>query len=150
MRSRQIHRPARGERRGQRGGVRRLHRDQPHVGAHRLEIGGDPGGEPAAADGHEQRVERTGLLGEQLHRHRALAGDHQRVVEGVDQTGAAARGQGLAMRRRLVVAVAVEDQLGAKGAHRLDLDRRRGHRHHDRGLDPEVAGGERHALGVVA
>jgi hypothetical protein len=36
-----------------------------------------PASQAAAADRDEHRVERPGVLAQQLHRHRALARDHQ-------------------------------------------------------------------------
>ena len=54
-------------------------------GPHRLDVGGHARDQPAAADGHEHRVDRALVLAQDLHRDRALAGDHVGVVEGVHE-----------------------------------------------------------------
>ncbi len=56
----------------------------------------------------------------------------------------------VASRLRVRVAVAVEHDLRAEIAHRLDLDLGRGLRHDDEGAKPQVAGSERDALRVIA
>jgi hypothetical protein len=53
-----------------------------------LDVGGDAGDQPAAADRHEHRVERTRELAQDLHADRALAGDHVRVVVGMHEAHA--------------------------------------------------------------
>ena len=44
-----------------------------------------PASRPAAADRHDQHVGRPAELADDLHRHRALAGDGHGVVEGGDE-----------------------------------------------------------------
>ena len=56
----------------------------------------------------------------------------------------------IAVRLRLVVVVADQHHFGAQRPHRVHLDLRRGLRHHDGGLQLQLAGGVGHALGVVA
>ena len=92
----------------------------------------------------------TLALAQDLGADRALSGDDQRVVERVHQGQAALRGQGLGAGLRFRVAVAGQHHLRAQLAHGLDLDLGGGLRHDDHGADPEVAGGERDALRVVA
>ena len=143
-------RGVRGERGVHRGGVHRLDADDAHLGAQVLHVGADARGEPPAADRHEHRVERPGMLAAQLDGDGALPGDRVRRVEGMDE-GVAAR---LAERQRVpergVEVVAVQHHLAAERAHRVDLDRRRGHRHDDDGGDAERPRRERDPLGMVA
>ena len=44
--------------------------------------GADAGRQAAAADRHEDRLDRIGMLAQDLHAHRALPGDHLGVVVG--------------------------------------------------------------------
>ena len=81
---------------------------------------------------------------------RALAGDHQQIVERVDEREARFGDERVAVGLRVGIAVAVQLDLGAHAAHRVDLDLRRGLRHHDDGAQPELARGERDALRVIA
>ena len=78
--------------------------------------------QPAAAAGHQQQVERAGLL-DQLAGRRALARDHVGVVEGRDQHGIAVRLQPArdllaVLARRVVVDHARAVALGRRGAWR--------------------------------
>ena len=110
---------------------------------------GDARDQPAAADGHDDAVE-VGVVGEQLEADGALAGDDERVVEGVHER-AAVGDQLRAPDHRL-------GQVGARGARRW----RRGggcgptftngvvRGHHDRGGDAEQRGVAGDGLGVVA
>ena len=90
------------------------------------------------------------MLAQDLHRDRALAGDHVGVVERMDEGQAAL---GLELERAGVgvgVAVAVQDDLAAEGADGVDLERRRRRRHDDQRLAAEPPRRERDALRVVA
>ena len=49
-------------------------------GPHALHVGGDAGDQAAAADRHEDRVDRARVLAQDLHADRALPGDHVRIV----------------------------------------------------------------------
>ena len=70
------HALAGGDRRPHAGGVVGLDADYPHLGAQELDVGGDAGGEPAAPDRHEHRLDRVGALTQDLHADGTLAGDH--------------------------------------------------------------------------
>ena len=61
-----------------------LHADQADVRFHRLGGNGHAGDEAPAADGHDQRVD-LGRRAQHLQGQRPLAGDHQRVVIGVNE-----------------------------------------------------------------
>ena len=68
--------------------ARRADADQPRARPHRLQRERDARGEPTAADGNEHGARLGDLLGE-LEADRALAGDHELVLERVDERRAA-------------------------------------------------------------
>ena len=111
---------------------------------------GDSGGEPAAANRHEDRLDRAGMLLQDLLADRPLAGDHLGVVERVQEGQALLGLEDPRLGQGLVEGVAVEDHLGPAGPARIDLDRRRGARHHDHGPRPELGGRQGYTLRVVA
>ena len=121
------------------GGVLRLDADDAHLRVERLHVGRDAGDQPAAADRHEDRVERPGVLAQDLHADRALPGDHVRVVERVDEREPALAGQLDRVLVGVVEVVAVQHHLAAEVAHGLHLDLRRGLRHHDHRRDAAPA-----------
>ena len=88
------------------------------------------------------------MLPQDLHGDRALAGDHIRIVERVDE------GQpmlGLQLGRVVVgvrVAVACQYHLAAQSLDGIDLDLRRGRGHHDHRTRTQLAGAQRDALGL--
>ena len=102
-------------------GVDRLHADDADLGPHRLDVGGHAGDQPAAADGDEDGVDRPLVLAQDLHRHRALAGDHVGVVEGVHEGQALRLLQFQRVRVGVGVAVAVQHDLAAQRMHGVDL-----------------------------
>ncbi len=115
-----------------------------------LHEGGDAGGQPAAAHRHEDRLDRPGMLLQDLLADRPLAGDHVRVVEGMQEGQALLGLEGLRLGERLVEGVAVQDDLRAARPAGIDLDGRGGARHHDHRPGAEPGGGQRDALRVVA
>ena len=121
-----------------------------HPRHHRLQVAGHPGDEPSPADRHEDGVHPPVALPQDLLADRALAGDHQRVVERVDEREAGLGDEPVAVGLRLRVAVAGQHDLGAHRPHRLDLDLGRRLRHDDDRPQAEVAGRVRDALRVVA
>ena len=88
------------QRAGHRVGVDRLHADDLDRRAQPLHVGGDAGDQPAAADRHEDRVDRPGVLAQDLHADRALPGDHVRVVVGMHEREAARAARAAARARR--------------------------------------------------
>ena len=127
----------------------RLDADDAELRAHLAERERDPCREPAAADRHDDRPHlRPELLGE-LEPERALAGEDQRVLEGVD-VGLARLDPLLRGRRRRVEAQAGEDDLGAVALRRLELGRRRVLRHEDRCAHAVLARSPGDRLAVVA
>src|SRR5437879_3084645 len=114
-----------------------------------LRHGGAARHEPAAAHRGHEGVERGDVLKE-LERRRPLA-RHDRVVvvrryEHAPRLGRDALGE----RRAVVFHPVVEDDLGAVGAGRLDLERRRVGRHADDRARADHPRGQRDALSVVA
>ena len=109
-----------------------------------------PGDQPAAADRDEHRVDRPRALAQDLHADGALPGDHVRVVVGMHegQAALALEFHGVAVGVR--IAVAMQHHLRAARRHRVHLDLRRGHRHHDHRAAAELLRRERDALRVVA
>ena len=65
--------------------VDRLDADHARLGPKGLHVGGDAGDQAAAADGDEHGADRLVALTQDLHADRALAGDHVRVVVGMDE-----------------------------------------------------------------
>ena len=130
---RQRHAPAGLERGVHRVRVHGLHADDPRARRDALHVGGDAGDQPAAAHRDEDRVDGLRVLAQDLHADGALARDHQRIVVGVHEGEAVLARERPRVHVGLVVAVAVQLDLGAARRHRRDLDARRGDRHHDRG-----------------
>ena len=81
----ELHAPARLERAVHRVGVGRLDADDADLGAQPLHVSGDAGNEPAAADRHENRMDRLRVLAQDLHADRALARDHVGIVVGMHE-----------------------------------------------------------------
>ena len=70
----------------------------------------------------------------------ALAGDHVGVVERMDEGQALLALQRQRVRVGVGVAVAVQHHLAAERLHGVDLELRRGHRHHDHGAAAQTLG----------
>ena len=90
------------------------------------------------------------VLAQYLHRDRALARDHVRIVERMDEHEPALAREFDRVVIGLIVILAVQDDLAAEirdGAH---FDVRSRQRHHDHGIDAARARAERDALRVVA
>lgn len=109
-----------GQRGRVRGGARRLHADDPHVGAQRLDRDGDARREPAPADADDDGA-YLGALFEDLQADGALARDDVRVVEGVDEDRPGPFRVLLGGGERLVDDLAVQPDLGPVLAGRRDL-----------------------------
>jgi hypothetical protein len=142
--------PPRRQRTRHRVGVDRLHTDDPDLRAHTLDVRGDAGGELAAADRHEDRIDRTLALAQDLHGDRSLPGDDVGIVVGMHECGTAL----FLQRQRVLVGIAVrvafQDDMRAARLARGDLDRRRRHRHDDGGLQPRRCAASARALRVIA
>ena len=131
-------------------GFVRFDADDPDVRAQRLDVAGDAGDEAAAADRDEDRGDVAQLVAQDLVGDRSLPGDDERIVEGMHEREAGLANELVASCLGFGVAVAGQDDFRPERAHGLDLDLGRGLRHDDERPQAEMAGGERHALGVVA
>ncbi len=90
------------------------------------------------------------MLTEDLHRHGTLPGDHIGIVIGVDIDVALLFHQLQRIGQRLGEGITVQHHLAAAGAYALHLQLRRGAWHDDGGLDTQLLGRQRNALGVIA
>ena len=126
-----------------------LHADDAHVRLHRAQRGGDPGREPAAADRDEDGLGRLELL-RQLEADRALAGDHDRILERMEERRAGLPGVRLRRVERLFERLSGLLELCAVVAARVDLRHRRVERHVDARAHSGLARGPGNRLAVVA
>jgi hypothetical protein len=130
--------------------VDRLDTDHLDFRAEFFQVAGHSGDQPAAAHRHEDGIQLAGALAQQLVGDRALTGNDQFVIEGVDVGHAGRFGQLPAAVGRFRVIVPVQNHLCAQGLDRLKLDLRGGRRHHDHGLEAQLPGGKGDPLGMVA
>ena len=112
-----------------------------------LDVAGDAGDEAAAAHRHEHRVELAPALAQDLLADRALARDHEGVVEGRDGDEPALAHEDVAVGLGVGIAVAREDHLGAQVRDRLHLDLGGGLGHDDDRAQRRGAGPSRRRLG---
>ena len=146
----QRHPLALGHRLGHGARVAHLHANHLHLGAHRFDVAGHTRDQAAAANGHKHRVQRPGVLAQQLHGNRALAGDHIGVVKRVHKGHALLLLQHQGMGVGVGVALTMQHHLAPQGLHRLHFEGGRGHRHHHHRARAQLGRAQRHALGVVA
>jgi len=126
------------------GGVLRLDADHVHAGVQILHVHHHAGQQTAAADRHEDGVERAAGLAQDLDRDAVLAGDDIGVVEGVHEHQVALARELQRALVRTVVIIAVQHHLRTEIDHGLHLDGLGGLRHdHDRG-DAARPRGERY------
>ena len=143
------HRPAGGERAGERGGPLGLHGDHPDVRTAGLDRGRDPRDQAPAPGADDDRGDVRALV-EDLQADRALPGDDVGVLEGVDEHRSGPLGVLGGGHERLGEGLPAEPDLGAVGAGGRDLGQRRGLGHEDGGRSAQQPRGQRHALRVVA
>ena len=127
----ELHALPRVQRARHRGGVHRLDPDDADLRVDVLDVRGDAGNETAAAHRHEHRVDRLGMLPQDFHADRALAGDHVPIIVGMDEREPALRLDLEGLPVRLGIGVAMEHDVRAARGDRVDLDARRGNGHHD-------------------
>ena len=132
------------------GGVLGLHPDYPGFRAQVLDVGGHAGDQATTANRNEHGMDRLGELPQQLHGHSSLAGDGVRVVIGVDIGVAMLLDLFPGIGSRLVKGVPHQHHLGTVITHGIDLDLRRSPGHHDGGMDTQLGGRQRNALGMIA
>jgi hypothetical protein len=126
-----------------------LHAVDDDVGALRRDRRGDAGDQAAAADRGDHRID-LGAVFQDFQADGALAGNHQRIVEGVDQGQILFRGVGQGEFLGLAVAFAGTQYRRAQRFGALDLGHRRAHRHHDGGGDAQLSGMPGDALRVIS
>ncbi len=134
-------------------GIDRLHPDHLDLRPHRLDVSGHPRDQPAAADGAKHRMNRRLVLAQNFHADGALARDHVRVVEGVDESQPLLVLQRERVGVSVAIAVALQHHVhagAAKSAHRVDFHLRRGGGHHDHRAATQPVRRQRHALRVIA
>ena len=145
--------PTRLDRAGHGVGIERLHADDADLGPDRLHVRGNARDQPAATDGDEDGLERVRMLAQDFHADRALPGNHVGIVERMHEDEPAAFAQRIGVGLGIRIGFAAQDDLDALAAdrmHRVDLDLRRGYRHHDHGTAIEPGCGQGDALGMVA
>ena len=119
----------------------------------RAEILHHPGGQTAATDRQDDVIGRAAHLIGDFDRDRGLAFDHVGIVEGGEEMAALGRAEPLCLGQRVVEIVADKpdlDRVAAEDPGLLDLLLRRGDRHEDHALHPEIGTHIGHALGMVA
>ncbi|MCY1413872.1 hypothetical protein D9M71_293090 [compost metagenome] len=131
-------------------GILRFDANHLHLGAQVLHIGGNAGDQPAAAHRHEDGIQHTRALAEDLHGHGALPGNHIRVVERRYEGGAVTVGQLQRVRQGMGEALTVQHHMPAARTYPFHFQRRRGGGHDDGGLHAQVRCRQGHALGMVA
>ena len=112
-------------------GIMRFDADHLDVGAQTLDIGGDAGDQPAAANGTEDRMDRLRVLAENFHADGALSGDHIGIVKRMHEGHLLLLFQLARMGIGPVERIAGENHLAATASHRIHLDCRRRCRHDD-------------------
>ena len=127
-----------------------LHPNHLHLGAHRLDVIGNPGNQPAAANGDKHGVQRALVLAQDFHRNRALAGNHVRVVERVHKRQALLFLECGGMGVGVGITVAKQHHLATKGFYRVHLELGRGGGHDHHGAGAQCVGAHGHALRMVA
>ena len=120
-----------------------------HMGGDRLDGAGHAGDQSAAADGHQNRVHVAHFIHD-LQTDGALTGNDVLIVEGVDKGVAVLLLQFQSLVVGVVVDTGYQADLGTVALGGLHLGDGGGIGQADQGRDAALAGGQRHALGVVA
>ena len=132
-----------------RRGVDRFDAHHPDLGPHSLDIGCDTRNESSTTHGHENRIDRPLLLAQDFHADRTLARDYLRIVVRMHEASAARLGHLERFIVRIAVRIPVQDHFGATALDRVNLDRRRGYRHHDRCLACKTLCGKSNTLRMI-
>ncbi len=104
--------------------------------------------QPAAAHGHDERIE-VGRVLKQFERRGALPRDDPRMIVWRHKRGAGFAGDSGAELLTVLAQTVVEHDAGAAGARGFHFRTRRVGGHHQRGFDAHVRGGDGHGLRVV-
>ena len=146
----EAHATTRGQRARHRIGIDRLDADDFRLRTHALHVRRDPGDRSAAAHRDIDRLDRLRMLAADLDADRPLSGDDVRIVVRMDEGEAARLAQRVRMLVRVGKRVAVQQHVAAPPLHRVDLDPRCRHRHHDNCAAAELGRRQRDALRVIA
>ena len=107
---------------GCRGGIVRLDGKNFGSRANELNVSRHPCTQATTANGNKYRIYVGGMLAQQLHRHRSLAGDHIWVIVGRDINHAFFGHQVFGIGRSLIVGIALQHHFGAVTTHPVHLD----------------------------
>jgi hypothetical protein len=146
----ECNRRARCQRLAHRIGVVRLHAHDADRRPHLLDPGGYARDQAATADGHEQHIDIFFGLFENFLADRALAGDHDGIVERVYEYEALFVREFAGVPVRVVIRIAVQDHFAAERRDGFGLDGRRSYGHDDDRANAAAAGRESDALRVIA
>ncbi len=147
---RQLHAAARRQRIMHGRRIARLDADHLHLRPHPLDAGRHARRQPAAAHGHEDRMQRPLVLPQDFQGDGPLARDHVGIVKGMDEGQAVALRQLARVGVGLVIGIAMQHDLAAARLHGMDFHLRGRHGHDDDRAGAEPFGGEGHALRMVA
>ena len=130
-------------------GSGRFHADHPDSGVEQLCERGDSCRKTSAADWHENILHQGELL-KNLHGDRPLSGRYHRIIKRMNKRVSFFVGELKSFLTGLVVDIPEKHDFGPIAFGPVDLDQRRGRRHHNDGLCAEAFCSVGHALGVVA
>src|SRR5450759_881584 len=132
------------------GRVFGLDADDFYLRVEALHVYGNAANQAATAYRHEDRVQLSAALPQDLEADSPLPRDHIGVVERMHEHEMALAREHQRPFGRAVVVIAVEHNLAAQMEHRLNLDLRRSLRHDDDRRNRAAARRQRHALRVIA
>ena len=127
-----------------------LDADNLHFRAQVFQIGANTRNQTAPAHRHKNRVQRIGVLSNDLHPDRALTGNDIGIIKRVDERVAFRVDEFHRMRKGVVKTVALQNDFRASTLHGINLDRRRIRAHHNGCRNPQARGRQRDALRMVA
>src|SRR5690606_7591655 len=125
-------------------GVFSLHADDLDFGSDHFYIGGNACNQATAPDRDKNRVERPGMLAQNLHAHGATTGNDVGIIERVHESQVLAGLEFLSLECSIGITVAKKHHIGAPRSHRLDFDLWGGNGHDDDGATTQTLGGQSH------
>ena len=128
--------------------ILRLYRNHFHLRHQLLNHHRNASCQTATAHGHKH-VSKGRILLNQLQANSALASNHPAVIERRNILKPLSFSQVTGVRGGVVESAAMQNYLATQGAHRVYLNHRGNHWHHNRGRNPHSACRQCHPLGVV-
>ena len=128
--------------------ILRLYRNHLHLGHQLLNHHRNTSSQTATAHRHKH-VSQGRILLNQLQANSALASNHPAVIERRNILKPLSFSQVTGVRGGVVESTAMQNYLATQGAHRVYLNHRGNHWHHNRSRNPHSACRQRHPLGVV-